>query len=162
MYCCTILSGSSLLKTLAQTVNLQLSLHVSAPLPLVLLSVCGTFHALTPNAPNCQTGKYNLLGVDDELYQFSFASVERRRKWKVSSRGPWLRCCRRFCVINWCFWGSSVFIAFQSPCTSSGHICTCFPLWAAANWAPPKPLLIPSDHAQTHTHSHVKRFIWIR
>lgn len=48
---------------------------------------------------------------------------------------PQSSCCRRFCVINWFFWGSSGFISFQSQCTSSSHVCTCFLLSAAANCA---------------------------
>lgn len=67
--------------------------------------------------------------------------------------GPQPRRCRRFPVINWFFWGSSGFISFQSLCTSSSHVCTCFLLWAAANWACQNTIDLIRSRTRTRAHT---------
>lgn len=69
-------------------------------------------------------------------------------------------CCRRFCVINWFFWGSSGFISFQSPCTSSSHVCTCFLLSAAANCA--SQMTIDPIRSRTYTFEMLYLYLLIK
>lgn len=79
--------------------------------------------------------------------------------WHSSPSCSEFHCCRRFCIFNWFFWGSSGFISFQSPCTSSSHVCTCFLLWAAANWA--CQTTIDLIRSRTHTSTHTFKMLYL-